>query len=167
MALAGIISVGLVAPNVLGAIGKLGLLPNRRQKESINRSRDRLIEQGLLKYEDEKIRLTPRGEFVLCKLESNEYQIQKPHRWDGRWRVLIFDIPEKRRKLRDQIRRSLIDIGFVRVQNSVWIYPYDCEDLVTLLKADFRIGKDLLYLVVEHMEYDIAYKKHFGLSKER
>lgn len=164
VALAGIIGVGLVAPNVLGAMAKLGLLPHRRQRESINRSRARMVEQGLLEYHDKKLRLTPKGETVLRRLELSDYQISKPKRWDGRWRVLIFDIPEKRRKLRDQVRGTLIDIGFIRAQDSVWIYPYDCEDLITLLKADFRIGKDLLYLVVEQMEYDAAYKKHFELA---
>ncbi|MBI5742605.1 MAG: CRISPR-associated endonuclease Cas2 [Candidatus Niyogibacteria bacterium] len=164
VALAGILSVGLVAPNVLGAMGKLGILPHRRQKESINRSRDHLIKRGLLEYVNRKLHLTLKGEAALRRLELAEYKMRKPKRWDSRWRVLIFDIPEKRKKLRDQVRRTLIEIGFVRAQDSVWIYPYDCEDLIALLKADFRIGKDLLYLVVEQMEYDRPYKKLFGLK---
>jgi CRISPR-associated endonuclease Cas2 len=163
VALAGIISIGLVAPNVLGAMAKLGFLPHRRQKESINRSRERLVKQGLLEYRDKKLRLTPKGEAVLRRLELSDYQIQRPKRWDGRWRVLIFDIPEKRKSLREKVRHTLISIGFIRAQDSVWIYPYDSEDLITLLKADFKIGKDLLYLVVEQMEYDTTYKKYFGL----
>lgn len=163
VALAGVIGIGLVAPNVLGAMGKLGFLPHQRQKESINRSRERLIKQGLLEYYDKKLRLTQKGESVLRRLELSEYRTRKPQRWDGRWRVLIFDIPEKRKKLREQIRIILADIGFIRAQDSVWVYPYDSEDLITLLKADLKIGKDLLYLVVEQMEYDTAYKKYFGL----
>jgi hypothetical protein len=164
VALAGIIATGLVAPNVLGAMSKLGFLSYRRQNESINRSRDRMVRQGLLKYYDKKLRLTQKGEVALHRLELSDYHIQKPKRWDGRWRVLIFDIPEKRRGLRDKVRRTLMHIGFIRAQDSVWIYPYDCEDLITLLKADFKIGKDLLYLVVEQMEYDVIYKKHFELT---
>ena len=58
---------------------------------------------------------------------------------------------------------TLRDIGFIRLQNSVWVYPYDCEDLITLLKADFRVGKDVLYLVVEAMENDKEIRKHFRL----
>lgn len=119
--------------------------------------------QGLLQYVDGTLRLTVKGEAALRRLELSEYRLKKPRRWDGRWRVLIFDIPERRRLLRDKVRNTLVAIGFVRAQDSVWIYPYDCEDLVTLLKADFRIGKDLLYLVVEKMEYDVIFKDHFGL----
>ncbi|MBI5742651.1 MAG: hypothetical protein HZA25_02340 [Candidatus Niyogibacteria bacterium] len=108
--------------------------------------------------------LTPKGEAALRKLELNEYQICRPKRWDGKWRVLIFDIPEKRRMLRELVRRTLSAIGFIRIQDSVWLHPYDCEDLITLLKADFKIGKDLLYLVVEQMEYDARYRDHFDLK---
>lgn len=164
VALAGVLGVGLVAPNALNAMAKLGILPHPRQKESINRSRDRLIHLGLLRYADGQLHITSQGETALRKLKLAEYQTHRPKRWDNRWRVLIFDIPEKRKKLREQIRHTLVKIGFVHTQDSVWIYPYDCEDLITLLKADFRIGKDLLYLVVEQMEYDRPYKEIFGLK---
>ena len=105
---AGIIAVAAVAPNVLGAMGKLGILPYRRQKELIKRSRDRLIHQGLLVYDNGFLKLTTKGERVLQVLERKQYQIKKPRCWDKKWRVLIFDIPEKRKSLREQIRKRSI-----------------------------------------------------------
>ena len=96
-------------------------------------------------------------------LEAREYAIQKPRRWDRKWRVLIFDIPEYRKGMRDKIRYTLRTIGFVRLQDSVWIYPYDCEDLITLLKADFHVGRDMLYMIVDSLEGDATIKKRFGL----
>lgn len=54
-------------------------------------------------------------------------------------------------------------IGFLKLQDSVWIYPYDCEELVALLKADFRIGKDILYVIADSLENDGWIKRHFGL----
>jgi DNA-binding transcriptional regulator PaaX len=164
VAAAGILGVALVAPNALGAMAKLGIIPHGRQKEIVARSRTRLVRQGFLEYRNKMLSLTPKGEAALRKLELNEYKIQRPGRWDGKWRVLIFDIPEKRRTLRELVRRTLSAIGFIRIQDSVWLYPYDCEDLITLLKADFKIGKDLLYLVVEQMEYDARYRDHFDLE---
>jgi hypothetical protein len=44
----------------------------------------------------------------------------------------------------------------------VWVYPYDCEDLITLLKADFKIGKDLLYVITESIENDKWLRQSFG-----
>ncbi|MDO8517750.1 MAG: hypothetical protein Q7S26_00455 [bacterium] len=166
VAVAGVLSIGLVAPKVLGAMGKLGFLPTKRQKEFIRASRERLVRHGLLRYEGKLLRLTQKGEAVLRSLEFRDFVSKKPKRWDGKWRVLIFDIPERQRALRDKIRITLFKIGFVRLQNSVWLYPYDCEDLITFLKADFKVGKNLLYLVVDALEYDLPFKKKFNLPSD-
>ena len=123
------------------------------------------IEYGLLEYTNKGLlKLTPKGEAKLRQLELHEYKIKKPKQWDKKGRVLIFDIREERRPLRDKIRRTLITIGFVRLQDSVWVYPHDCEDLITLLKADFKIGKDVLYMIVDTIENDVWLKKHFSIS---
>lgn len=161
---AGILAVGLIAPNALGALGKLGIIPTRRYKDAIVASRARLVRRGLLVYEDKKLRLTPKGEDQLRHLELKDFKFKTPKRWDGRWRVLIFDIPERRKGLRDKVRLTLSRVGFVRLQDSVWLYPYPCEDLLTLLKADFRIGKDMLYMIVDTLEYDTPFRKKFGLA---
>lgn len=163
VALAGMLSVGLLAPNVFGALVKLGIKPPKRQKEFIKASRDRLVKRGLLVYRNGMLRLTEKGERLRAKLELYDFQLKKPKRWDKKWRILIFDIPQKQKTLRDKVRRTLIAIGFIRLQNSVWIYPYDCEDLITLLKADFKIGKNLLYMIVDSLEYDSPVRKQFNL----
>lgn len=81
--------------------------------------------------------------------------------------MLIFDIPEYRKGLREKIRRSLIAVGFERLQDSVWVYPYDCEDFIMLLKADFKVGKDMLYMVVDELEYDLPLRRRFGLRSRK
>ena len=53
--------------------------------------------------------------------------------------------------------------GLLRLQDSVWVYPYDCEDIVTLLKTDFGIGKHLLYLIVDELENDKNLREDFNL----
>lgn len=164
VAIAGVITVAAVAPNVLGAMAKVGILPSRRQREYIALSRDRLIKQGLLiRNENGLLRLTRKGEAALRKLTLHEYAFKRPRRWDGKWRLLIFDIPEYRKSTRDAIRRTLISLGFARLQDSVWVYPYDCEDLIILLKADFKIGKDVLYIIADAIENDRTLKKYFEL----
>ena len=127
-------------------------------------ARDRLVQQGLLVYKDGYLTITPKGKQVLHKFEIKDFAIKRPYRWDKKWRVLIFDIPEHRRGLRDKIRITLSMVGFVHLQHSVWLYPYDCEELVLLLKADFKVGKDVLYLIVDALENDLAYRKHFKLA---
>ncbi|MFA5997498.1 MAG: hypothetical protein WC791_03350 [Candidatus Paceibacterota bacterium] len=165
VATAGILAVALVAPGALTALRKLGVNVSGRKKEMINRSRKNLVESGLLEYNSKGLlRLTEKGEEKLRILERRDYRIPTPRKWDKKWRVLIFDIKEERKPLRDKVRRTLMSIGFIRLQDSVWVYPHDCEDLITFLKADFKIGKDLLYLVVDMMENDKGLKKKFGLN---
>lgn len=160
----GVLGAALIVPNVLGAIGKLGIVPGLRHEEVIRRSSKRLTSQGLLEWKGKKLTLTSKGEAALRQLELKGFDIPKPKKWDKKWRVLIFDIPEYRKGLRNKVRATLRAIGFVPLQASVWVYPYDCEDLITLLKADFRVGNDLLYLIVDQIENDRRLRLEFGLQ---
>lgn len=162
--ISGLLAVAIVTPNVVGAMVKIGLVPSPRQREVVDRSCDRMVRSGLLVRVDGKLRLTRKGEAALRQLELREYQFRKRPRWDRKWRVLMFDVPEYRRGVREKIRRTLQSIGFAYLQDSVWVYPYDCEDLITLLKADFRIGKDVIYLVANAIEGDRALQKNFNLT---
>lgn len=160
----GILGVGVLAPNVIKAMGKLGMIPNRRQKEYISSSASKLVHRGLLKYNGKYYELTPLGEKQLRSWEFADFKFNKPKRWDGKWRLMIFDIPDKKRKIRDQIRNLFKTAGLYLLQESVWAYPYDCEDVITLLKTDFGIGKNMLYLIVEELENDKRLREEFNLT---
>ena len=161
----GVLSLAVIAPNAVQLLKPF--VKNRRKTHiSVNTAIRRLLHQRLIYIEETEkgklVRLTQKGEAYLVAYASKP---QKPKRWDGKWRILIFDIKEQRRGTRDQLRRSLVEFGFRYLQRSVWIYPYDCEDLVILLKADFKIGKDVLYIVAEHLENDQQLCKSFNLLK--
>ncbi len=168
IAAVGILSVAVLAPNALQALKFFGIESKSKwQKYNINHSIKRLKNHGLICFEKTNngtfARLTPKGEEKLRKFELSGYELKKPKKWDGKWRMLIFDIKEARKGTRDKIRFTLKRIGFIRLQDSVWVYPYDCEDLVTLMKADFKIGRDLLYLIVDKIEGDTRIKNYFKL----
>ncbi|MFA6226918.1 MAG: hypothetical protein WC631_00320 [Candidatus Paceibacterota bacterium] len=161
IATAGILGVALVAPNVL----KLFRIKNNNDKKIyINSVVSKLTKSGFLERGKNGISLTKKGERELEKIESRDYKIQKPKKWDGKWRILIFDISETKKYTRDSIRRTLMMIGFIKLQNSVWVFPYDCEDLITLLKVDLMIGKDMLYIIADKIEHDSVLKSRFGLD---
>lgn len=167
IALAGVLSVAAVAPAVLPVIEQLQGKKRKSlyQRLAVDTARRRLVDKGLLEYDSKGfLKLTASGKEELVKLEAAEYKIKIPKRWDGKWRVIIFDIKEARKGLRDKIRRTLFALGFRHLQHSVWIFPYDCEDMITLLKADFKIGKDVLYMIVEKIENDKPVKNLFGLK---
>jgi len=164
VAVAGGLAVALIAPNVLGAMGKLGLVPKGRQGEYIHAARRRLKKEGLLTEQDGFLRITTKGEKQLRTLSLSLAKPKRLKKWDEKWRVLIFDIPERRRHVRDKVRGLLRTSSFVRVQDSVWVYPYPCEEFVALLKAEVKIGKDILYLIVDSLEGDKKFRELFKLQ---
>jgi DNA-binding transcriptional regulator PaaX len=172
IAAAGIISVAVLAPNALQAFGMISKAMERKRKYEIKSSLSKLVDRNFIKFVKNKngntvARLTEKGEKILRLAEINEYKIKRPKNWDGKWRVIIFDIKEERKSTRNKIRHTLKAIGFCQLQKSVWVYPYDCEDFITLLKADFKIGKDLLYMIVWKMEYEKPLLNYFGLKREQ
>ena len=129
----------------------------------------RLARRGFITFEERNdrryARITEKGKRIL-QLEMQKVAHTKERKWDRRWRVVTFDIPEKRRGVRVNLRRFMEEYGFVRLQNSVWIYPYDCEDLIALAKANLRVGADVLYMIVERLEHDKHLREHFKLPVE-
>lgn len=160
---AGFLSVALLAPNALQMFGRSGII-SESEKASVRSVRNRLIKSGLIEYSGKKLTLTDKGSAFLRNLEEKNFSIAKPKKWDTKWRIIIFDIKEERKSTREKLRSTLIQIGFKKLQNSVWVFPYDCEDLITMLKADFKIGKDVLYIIAEHIEYDKPLRDFFGIE---
>ena len=172
IAVAGVAGIALLAPPMLRLLKNadpewlLKRDPSRRLRESALR----LKRKGLVEFKNEsgkkRLRLTLRGERVVGSIWNETYQLQKPRKWDGKWRLVIFDIPEKKRPTRDKIRHLVSRLGFLRLQDSVWVYPYDCEELMTLLKTDLKIGRALLYVIADAIEFDKPIRQHFGLPLE-
>lgn len=163
---AGLISLALVAPNAL-QLFRLFKKNNPRYRSShyIDGTIGKLRKKGWLRLEkrDGKsfLRLTEKGEWELLKYRLRQKTLEKRH-WDGKWRLVIFDVKEFKRGVRDKIRSDIVSFGFVRLQDSVWVYPHDCENVITLLKAQCHIGKEVLYLIAEKIENDDWLKREFG-----
>jgi len=169
VAAAGLLSVAAMAPNALQMLAMFDRrLIKAGRRYNLNRSLDRLLYNELVHFEENKdgkfLRLTPRGEKEVTKYKLLEAVLNKPRKWDKKWRVLIFDIKEMKRGIRDNLRRTLKAVGFHKLQQSVWVYPYDCEDFMTLLKLDLKIGKSMLYMIVDKLENDGSLKDIFGIN---
>lgn len=64
--------------------------------------------------------------------KSVYHLISKP--WDGKWRFVCFDIPEKHKDVRDQIRRSVKNLGFRQLQRSIWISPLSVDSYIDKIR---------------------------------
>lgn len=167
--IAGVLSLALAAPNAVRLVKTLEKFSKPKYRNwYINQTIEKLIKQKLIKVEknsnDHKtLSLTSVGQDLLDRYEMLDLQIKKPKKWDRKYRLVIFDIKEGKRKVRDDLRRWLEGLGFLRLQNSVWVYPYDCREVVVLLKSNLGIGTEVLYLVVDSIEDGYKLRKAFGL----
>lgn len=168
VATAGILSIALVAPNAMQILKIFD--KNKKyysqKKYYFNKVIQRLEAKKLINIQKNNkgqklVKITNKGKLFLDK--NSRKKLDKPGKWDGKYRIIIFDIKETRKLTRDKIRNQLKVWGFRKLQASVWVYPYPCGQLVTLLKSDLAIGKDLLYLVVDSMEGDYKIRRSFNL----
>lgn len=167
IATAGVLSFAMLAPNAARLLKRVDLSWARKRdpRQRVRETAYRLKKKGLLAWnaENDRLELTRKGREAVSRIRMGLLEIPKPRRWDGRWRIVIFDISEKRRGLRVRVRHLLQQLGFLRLQDSVWVHPYDCEEIVSILKHDFRIGKELLYIIADAVEYDRPMREHFEL----
>lgn len=92
-----------------------------------------------------KLHYRIKGEGKRTLLEQFPHLRFSQQKWDGFWRIVIFDVPESKRYQRDQLRQYLDDLGFGQLQRSVYITPYDFDqDLMEFFKLKGLWGKVVL-----------------------
>ena len=129
----------------------------------------RLKKEDMLFFENRSgqlyISLTPEGKKKAGKYQIDDLEIKKPKKWDGRWRILISDIQNKKRFKREALRGKIKDLGLFQIQKSVWAHPYDFQKEVELLRSFFNLTKDEMKIVVAlNIEDDDKIKRHFKLA---
>ena len=165
LAAAGGLTMALVAPNAIQGLEQFGWVKTRRSpRATIKRSVERLERAGLVKKDKGgSVVLTKKGERRLSEIERADYELPLPSKWDGKWRIVSFDIKEKRREVRELLRMTLQAVGFVHLHHSVWVYPHDCEEFISLLKSDYHAGVEVLYIVADYIENDGWLRRRFEL----
>ena len=171
LAVGGVLSVAVMAPKVLSLLKHLDR-PTARRVDLYRRIRQavtRLERAGLVKTSGERgrrrIELTKKGHVIIESVYASEYEIPEQAFWDGKWRIVVFDIREKRRTARARLRLLLQSAGFLRLQDSVWIYPYPCDEFIGLVRAHLKSGTgEMLCFTADALESDRRLREHFKLA---
>ena len=162
----GALSLALLAPKMTRVLPHPDGSRARRKElyGRITQAKYRLKQAGLVIERGGRLHLTSAGHTHIEKILMREYRIPEPVRWDGKWRILMFDIREKRRRVRNRLRTLLQGAGFVHLQDSVWVYPYPCDEFVALVRAHLASGVgELRAVVADALESDRPIREHFGL----
>jgi DNA-binding transcriptional regulator PaaX len=115
----------------------------------------------MVKKIQNKLELTEKGEAELLKF--SDYAHKKPKKWDGIWTIVSFDFPINKGRARDVVRFHLKRIGFIQLQQSIWVYPYDCSKLIYLMKAEWNIKDEIVYIRAKYISREKKLKEIFGL----
>lgn len=141
---------------------------NHTRKDSIYTSINRLKNSGLIKIDKESdiFRLTKKGEkeafIAYFNAEKSSYSNKKP-KWDGKWRIVLFDVPEKKRRHRDYLRNLIKSLGFRELQKSVWVSPYSIPDFLREILAEEKILFHTRMITTSSIDYDKDLKRLFNL----
>jgi len=147
----------------------LNIFKKKYPKKRFNNTFDYLRKRGLIeirrKNHDIEIALSEKGREKTIKLQIDELKIKKPEKWDEKWRIVIFDIMEVKKIIRNAFRRKLKELGFYPLQKSVWVCPYPCEKEIGILRKFLGVGGESIKLIVaEHIENDGFLRKFFDLE---
>jgi len=100
------------------------------------------------------ILLTTKGKRKVLKtkfnLEASSSQFKK--RDDGKWLMVIFDIPEKKKRLREDFRKFLYSLGFQKLQKSVWVSPYDVQKQLDEIIRIYNLDNFIRIFLIEEVE---------------
>ncbi len=125
---------------------------------------NRLVEYKEIANGQIKMILSEQGRKKVLQFDIDELEIKKLKEWDGKWRLVIFDVPEKIRKGRDTLRDKLKDLGFFEWQKSAWIIPYPCRDQIDFVVEFFELRNYVRYGELTSPTNEVELKLRFDLK---
>jgi len=140
-------------------------IPEESDPRNVRRSLYRLKKNEYLKIKQIgktkfKFELTKKGKKLFARHKFTDFTLASKERWDKQWRMFVFDIPEKKKLLREALRSKLKKLGFFLFQKSVWIYPFECEEEMRYV-CEFLDIQPYTLMFTGKIHNDALLRKHF------
>ena len=170
LALGGVITVAMLSPIGGPKIAKILLKQLRYKIKQLRSNAYYLKKRGLIEFVREDVggitmKITDNGKKYLRTFDIDNLILNRAAQWDGKWRLVIFDVPEKHKKAREALRRKLKDLNFSRLQDSVWVTPFPCEDEIRFVRELFCVPFSVDVIeTLDLKHHEIKLKKYFELS---
>ena len=137
---------------------------NRR---SLSNSIRALYISKLVQHQDNKdgtitLILSSEGKEIALTFNLEKMTIRR-HKWDKKWRIIIFDIPEKKKKLREIFRYHLKRLGFIDLQHSVFVLPFECKSEMEYLIEFYNLRRFVRFIEAHHIDNELDLKQKFNI----
>jgi DNA-binding transcriptional regulator PaaX len=132
----------------------------------VERTVGRLVRKGWVEKRQTSqglvVELTEKGrkQVLLFDLEKTG---ELGGKWDGKWRMVFFDVEELKRNKRDKLRNYLVKLGLKQMQRSVWVSPFDCEKEIKYIREVVGIPDQVKLGLLESIENEEDLKKWWDL----
>jgi|GEM_PF-1573683 len=110
-----------------------------------------------------EVKITDKGKMEITRKKLDELGIAKPPKWDGKWRMVFFDVDELNKIRRDRLSRWLKKLGLRRMQKSVYVYPYPLEKEISFLREVLGVPHGVKLVTAEKIENDENLREIFDL----
>ncbi|MBI2446348.1 MAG: CRISPR-associated endonuclease Cas2 [Parcubacteria group bacterium] len=121
----------------------------RRIREAIKRLNQKRLINLIEKGDEIYIEITADGKKLVKNYDYDDLKLPNRKNWNEKWHLITFDIPEKKQKERRAFSKKLKDLGFYPLQESVFIYPYDCKDEIDFICHFLSIERHVNYFTVD------------------
>lgn len=137
-------------------------------KSELERSIQKLYKSKLVteKYNRDgslAMTLNEAGKDLALKYNLDTMVLPKTKVWDGKWRLVTFDIPERIKKVRDAMRYHFKKIGMREFQKSLFIYPHNCKREIDFIIEFYNAKKHVRFILADTIDNELDFKKYFKL----
>ena len=157
-----------IAPGIFGALGKSGFT-KRKYDRKFNNAVHYLKRRKFIILKENpdgsmKVELSKDGRKKVLKYDLEKLKIKPMKKWDGKWRFVMFDIPNKFKNRSNTLRDKLKELGLYQFQKSVWVYPYPLENEIDFIVKLFEVQPFVKIGEITYLDGEEKMKKKFKLK---
>jgi DNA-binding PadR family transcriptional regulator len=126
--------------------------------------KDRVIQTTRRSDGTFQVTLTPCGKKMAQQLYLDELTLEHSVVWDGKWRIVMYDVPETSRDFRLQLCHTLKSLGFYELQRSVLVYPFECRKEIDMVTRTYGAEQYVRYVEASYIGDELELRAHFHLT---
>ena len=134
----------------------------RIRKTFAELQRKQLIEVDKTSDGKTRVALTETGKRKVLQYQFEDLKITPLKKWDKKWRMVIFDIPESNKRARETLRHKLQGLGFYQLQKSVFVHPHECRNEIDFVVEFLDIGPYVRMAETSRFDGEETVRKEFN-----